>query len=216
MGKPFVNLEGKKLGELTILKRVYPKTKQTCAHWLCKCNCGKKFISQSGALIGGHTKRCVKCRQGLRRKCDNKRILNTWNHMIQRCYTMKATHYNDYGGRGIKVCDEWRNSPQEFEKWAMSNGYSDVLTIDRINVDGNYEPDNCRWVDQKTQANNKRNNRYVEYEGIRKTIKQWSEELGVSEYRIRYRMNQGITDPKIILSKNKLYRLKPYLDNTES
>ncbi|KAF6630628.1 hypothetical protein H6F38_14470 [Paenibacillus sp. EKM208P] len=212
MGKKFIDITGERFGELIILRRVAPVGGQTCAHWLCRCDCGNEFVSQSGALLNGYTKRCINCRHSLRRKCNNKRILNTWNHMLQRCYVEKSKHYHDYGGRGIVVCEEWRTDPKNFENWAVQNGYADNLTIDRIDVNGNYEPNNCRWATNKEQQNNKRTNRYVESNGKRQTIKEWADELGMNEYRIRYRMNQGVTDPNVILSKEKIYRLSPYIN----
>lgn len=79
--------------------------------------------------------------------------------MKERCYNKNAANYRNYGGRGISICNDWLNSFESFRNWAIENGYSDSLSIDRINVDGNYEPPNCRWATQKEQNNNKRNNR---------------------------------------------------------
>ena len=93
------------------------------------------------------------------------RLYNTYIGMKMRCLNPNNTHYNSYGGRGITICDEWLNSFNSFKEWAFENGYEENLTIDRINVNGNYEPNNCRWTDMKTQANNKTNNKYLEYQG---------------------------------------------------
>ena len=102
--------------------------------------------------------------------------------MLQRCYNPNNEHYKDYGGRGIQVCDEWHNENGviNFYHWAMNNGYNDNLTIDRIDVDGNYCPENCRWVDYKTQNNNKRNTPYIAYNGETHTPSEWADITGIS------------------------------------
>jgi hypothetical protein len=122
--------------------------------------------------------------------------------MKQRCYNPKYDHYKFYGERGIKICDEWLN-PEiihlgcrgritkgyfEFKKWAINNGYSDNLTIDRIDVNGNYEPSNCRWITIKEQCNNTRRNRLFTYKGKTQTLTQWSEELGFNYGRVKMRL----------------------------
>jgi len=102
-----------------------------------------------------------------------------WRGMKARCYNPKALKYKHYGARGIEICDEWRNSYQKFYDWAINNGYVEGLTLDRINVNGNYEPTNCRWVTKTIQNRNKRNNRYLTYNGETKTICEWSEITGI-------------------------------------
>lgn len=120
------------------------------------------------------------------------RIYKIYQHMKERCYNSNSESYNRYGGRGIKICDEWIKSYKAFNEWAMSNGYRDDLSIDRIDVNGNYEPSNCRWATNKEQQNNKRNNFYIEYKGERKTLQQWSEEYGLCPDTIKRRLNRGI------------------------
>ena len=95
-------------------------------------------------------------------------------------YNKNSIQYKDYGGRGITICDEWLNDFQAFYNWSMSNGYKDNLTIDRINVNGNYEPSNCRWATNEEQANNRRDNVKITYKGMTKTISEWAEYLGVN------------------------------------
>lgn len=102
--------------------------------------------------------------------------------MKQRCCGYNAKSYKHYGGRGITVCEEWRNSFEAFYEWAMANGYSDSLTLDRIDVNGNYEPSNCRWATMKEQNNNKRNNRNITYKGETHTLAQWIEILKSIDY----------------------------------
>lgn len=111
---------------------------------------------------------------------QRRRLYNIWSGMVRRCEDPKRERYKNYGGRGIKVCDTWRNDFESFVLWALSNGYSDNLTIDRIDVDGDYNPDNCRWSNMKEQANNKKNNVLIEINGQTKTVAQWSDHIGIS------------------------------------
>ena len=111
-------------------------------------------------------------------KIDN-RLYRLWLGIKYRCYHKKFEKYKYYGGRGIKVCDEWLNSFESFENWAQQNGYNDNLTIDRIDVNGNYEPSNCRWTTQEVQQNNKRNNHYIEYKGEKYTISQLARKFNI-------------------------------------
>lgn len=117
-----------------------------------------------------------------------RRIHQTWRNMIWRCYREEHCSYKYYGARGIVVCDEWLNDFLTFYDWAFANGYSDGLTIDRIDVNGNYEPSNCRWVTQKEQANNKRTNKLFAYNGETKTVSQWAELLGISHQALDDRL----------------------------
>ena len=119
------------------------------------------------------------------------RIHDIWRSIKRRCYTKSHKEYERYGARGIKVCEEWVNSFQEFYNWAMANGYRDDLTIDRKDTNGNYEPSNCRWVTQKEQQNNRRNNHYITYNGKTQTAKQWAEELNKNYSTIITRLNRG-------------------------
>jgi len=120
------------------------------------------------------------------------RLKQTYYNMKQRCYNPNAKDYKNYGWRGIIVCKEWLNNSKSFYDWAINNGYTDKLTIDRENNDGNYEPDNCRWVTRKVQNNNKANNKIIEIDGISKTIAQWSEETGVPPNTLSYRIGIGL------------------------
>ena len=127
--------------------------------------------------------------------------------MKARCYYKKDKAYKNYGGRGIRVCEEWldkENGFMNFYTWAMANGYKEKApygkcTLDRINVEGNYEPSNCRWTNSKTQANNRRNNRFITCNGVRKTVKEWSEVLKIDAKRIARRLNKGMTENDTIL-----------------
>ena len=116
---------------------------------------------------------------------------STYGSMMSRCYNPKTANYYLYGGRGIKVCDEWHNV-EAFAKWAKESGYQKGLTIDRINVDGDYEPSNCRWATKKEQANNRRNTIYVTIDGITKTLTEWAEFSGINRNTINRRYHKGV------------------------
>ncbi|EQK46950.1 hypothetical protein LPC27_03930 [Paraclostridium bifermentans] len=119
------------------------------------------------------------------------RLYNTWLNIKQRCNNPKNPRYKNYGGRGIEVCEEWANNFISFKNWAIKNNYNDNLTIDRVDVNGNYEPSNCRWISNKTQQNNRTNNRIIEFNGERKTLKEWSETLNIKYNTLQKRLNKG-------------------------
>lgn len=118
------------------------------------------------------------------------RLFKIWSSMRERCYRKSHMHYRDYGGRGIGICDAW-NDFAVFREWALTNGYADDLSIDRIDFNGNYSPDNCRWVTMKEQQNNKRSNRLVEYRGKTYTLTQLAEKSGLNKTTLKERLNMG-------------------------
>lgn len=126
------------------------------------------------------------------------RIYGIWKAMKQRCFDSNCRNFSKYGGKGITVCHEWKESFQTFYEWAISNGYSDCLTIDRIDVNGNYEPSNCRWATQKKQQNNRSNNRILEFNGVCHTLAEWAEITGISKGTIWARLKCGWTTEKAL------------------
>lgn len=158
----------------------------------CLCDvCGSTHVKFVNTL---HDK-CI-CPNTARRKSHGKSntpLYNVWYCMKQRCYYSKNRMYHNYGGRGIKVCDEWLNDFQTFYNWSMSNGYKKGLQIDRINNNGNYEPNNCRWVDRVTNANNKRDTILFTHKGKTMSLKQWCRYFNISYKTCMTRYYRGHT-----------------------
>lgn len=121
----------------------------------------------------------------------NTRLFSIWSNMKTRCYNSNSLQFKSYGARGIKICTEWLNDFKKFYDWAMSNGYDDNLTLDRIDVNGHYEPSNCRWTTSKVQANNRRTNKLLEYNGEIKTLMEWCEDHEINYKTVRDRLKRG-------------------------
>ena len=191
MGK-LSDLTGLKFGRLTVIQR--SGTKNGHVAWLCKCDCGKTIVTIGNLLKSGKSKSCG-CKKietcGDTHRIhgkSNTRLYIAWQHMKQRCCNPKNDRYKYYGGRGISICEDWMQF-EPFEQWALSNGYEDELTIDRIDVNGDYCPENCRWVTWETQQNNKRNNNIIEAFGEKRTLAEWSKISGVNRTTIQKRIN---------------------------
>lgn len=200
MGRKIKNIEGLKVGRLTVLSEY--KRENGLTFWKCICNCENKSIKfiQYSNLISGKTTSCGCYQEELNHEVKHglsrTRLFRIWKGILKRCYDENNYAYSNYGGRGIRVCDEWLIETDyeglyNFYNWAMENGYSDELTIDRINVDGIYEPKNCRWSTYKEQNSNKRNNVYIEIEGESKSLAEWAEFTGIDIRMIHKRVKQG-------------------------
>lgn len=180
---PKFNLLGKEFGRLKVVKFV-GRAKDRQYLWECECSCEQHthIIVKAGNLRSGNTQSCG-ClhkeiiQQGIHGKANTK-LYYVWNGMKSRCLNPNQKSYKNYGERGIKICDEWLNF-NNFYEWAMNNGYKEGLSIERENVNGNYEPSNCHWATAKEQANNTRSNHFIEYNGENKTIQQWEDETGL-------------------------------------
>ena len=182
---------GQKFNRLTVIKRLQNDKYQN-TRWLCQCDCGKYIETYGISLRNNKTKSCGCLTNELRRKKkkDNPFIKEPlyWRYtrIKSRCFSKSNRRYKDYGGRGISMCDEWKNDFMSFYNWAMANGYKDDLTIDRIDNDKGYYPENCRWVNNKEQANNRRNNIIVKYQDKEMTLKQWASLLNLNYKSVHY------------------------------
>lgn len=199
--RKFKDLTGMRFGKLTVLEYTNKRNLNRNILWRCLCDCGNEIYVATSCLNSGHTKSCGCEKDNFvkmgkiggkfgKHHLSRTRLYKCYNHMINRCHNSSNIQYKDYGGRGIKVCEEWKNDFISFYNWAMANGYDDTLTIDRIDVNGNYEPNNCRWVNMQKQNNNRRNNHIIIYNGERKTLEEWSRILpiNISSAELRYRI----------------------------
>lgn len=191
----FIDLTGKQFGRLTVLMRD-PKQPKKAIKWVCKCACGNIVSACGYSLRYGDTQSCG-CYQieqtgnAARKHGDsNKRLFRIWCGMKERCSKRSQTNYKYYGGRGISVCEEWSDY-SSFKEWAISTGYTDTLTLDRIDSNGNYEPHNCRWVPQEQQKLNTRRNKLISYNGKTMTMMEWSKFIGINYSTLRSRINEG-------------------------
>lgn len=198
------DLTGKKFGNLTVVKKVERKNRSN--QWLCKCDCGKEVVCYQYNLERGTSTSCGCLRSYYAKKtrsCHGEstgKLYKKWSSIKTRCYNKNTPCYKNYGGRGIKMCDEWLDF-WNFREWAYKNGYSEGLTLERIDVNGNYEPSNCKWIPMEEQAINKRNNSFIEYGGKRQTISQWSKELGVGKEVLSYRYRAGWAPEECLFGK---------------
>jgi hypothetical protein len=186
MRKLVNDLTGKRFGRLTVIGVEDNGKRHT--YYACQCDCGNVKVIRADALIGGCTVSCgckkkeqdrVNLTANHSHKMSGTRLYNIWVGLKGRCNNPNDARYDRYGGRGISVCEEWDKSFQSFYDWAISNGYSDELTIDRIDNDGNYEPSNCKWSTTAEQARNTRRNVYIKYNGEVYIITDLSKKLGI-------------------------------------
>lgn len=181
------DLAGDKYGKLTVIKRA-PSAASGHKYWLCQCECGKRKAVAATALRTGDTRSCGQCRVNL--PAEHHEMRSIWKNMIRRCTKPYSSAYGNYGARGIAVCERWSRSFDAFAE-DMGNRPSPDHSIDRINNDGNYEPNNCRWATQKEQMRNTRVNRFLVIEGVRKTIAEWADDSPVPRKIVYQRIAAG-------------------------
>ena len=195
MGK-FIDLTGQKFNRLTVLKRV-SNSKSGNVRWLCKCDCGQTKVIEGRLLKNNSIKSCgclnrelTKVRSTKHGK-HNTRLYGIYYNMKRRCYSKKDKKYPIYGGKGIRICNDWLENFMNFYNWAILNGYADNLTIDRIDGTKNYEPNNCRWITIKEQNNNLKSNHIINFNNKILTMSQWSEELQIPYNFLSNRIRKG-------------------------
>lgn len=193
------DLTGRLFGRLTVIK--YSRTNKGQAIWLCRCSCGAEKEVTATHLLSGRVVSCGCFRNEMnskRMKWQSKKhgmsrslIYKKYRGMLDRCYNRKNAFYERYGGRGITVCQEWKNDFMKFYEWSMDNGYVDGLSIDRIDNNKGYSPDNCRFVPLRNQQNNKCSNRMICHNGESMCVADWSRRIGISAGTIFARLNKG-------------------------
>ena len=207
-----IDIRGNKYGKLTVIERV-ENAEHGITRWKCLCDCGKYTIVRGSNLKTGAVKSCgcLIHQPHNTHHLSNTKLYGVWAGIKSRCYNDNGSRcYKDYGGRGIVMCDEWKNDFMSFYKWALQNGYREGLTIERINVDGNYCPENCTWIPNSQQQGNRRSCLYYTYKGKTQNLKQWCDELNL-DYKLmhdRIRMKKwsferAITTPLDIKKSNK-------------
>lgn len=187
---------GQKYGKLTVsedlgmIKRPNGKKRH---FWKCKCDCGNVFEVRGDCLKSGNNKSCG-CLQYEHAKTTHNmtgtKIYRVWASMKQRCENSNDNAYKWYGSLGVKVCGEWSKSFEKFYSWAKKSGYKEGLTIERVDVKGNYEPNNCKWITQREQLLNTRRSRVISYNGKTQTLKEWSNELGIKYMTLYSRLEK--------------------------
>ena len=198
MSNTRINMIGVRQGKLTVIKFAGHNSYNE-ATWLCRCDCGKEIVVRGYHLRNGQHG-CRECSNAAANKAKAKHNLsgtilyNKYMGMLKRCYLKSNPSYPRYGGRGIKVCDTWRdkeNGFMRFYKWSINNGYEDGKSLDRINNDGNYSPRNCRWATAKEQANNRSNNRLITFNGETHNLYEWSDKLNIKRVTLEGRLRKG-------------------------
>lgn len=209
-----IDITGKKYGMLTVIRRAENAPKGI-SRWECKCDCGNIIIVRGGNLKNGNVKSCG-CLKSIFNKSrsahgmSNTRLYQTWINMKARCYRKTHPAYKNYGARGIKVCDKWRNSFKTFAEWSLANGYTDDLTIERIDNDRDYEPDNCKWICFGEQAENRRTNLNITYHNETHNLSEWCKLFNM-DYNLVYNrihknkwdFERAISEPVHIEKRNR-------------
>ncbi len=193
-------LIGLRFGRLVVLDDSGKRTSNGAVIWDCKCDCGNVTNAKGYDLKSGHKSSCGCLRGGLTKEW--RRLYRIYKHMKERCVNENDAHYKNYGGRGIGICDEWadKHGFLYFKDWALANGYRDDLTLDRIDCNGDYCPENCRFVDMKTQQNNRTNNFRITIDGETKTLAQWCEQYNAPYKRTLQRIRRDGWSAKDALS----------------
>lgn len=209
-----IDLTDRYFGKLHVIKRVEnafsEKSNYTETQWLCECECGNTLVIRRSNLIyhGKEDCGCVKKPRALKHGKSHTKIHQKWLSMKDRCYCKSDASYKNYGGRGIKVCDEWlgKNGAENFIRWAYENGWDDtkeskLFTLDRIDVNGNYEPSNCRLVGNDVQSNNKTNTIFLTYMGETMSLSQMCRKYGVKYHTAYDRHKKGYSVEEILFNK---------------
>lgn len=199
------DLTGQRFGRLVVTSLDKYNTTSHSTRWNCICDCGKKKSILASCLKSGNTVSCgcysseQKSRRSWKHGVGNEnRLYRIWSGMKTRCYSPSDRNYKRYGARGITICQEWLSDFTAFQSWAVSHGYQDDLSIDRIDNDGPYCPENCRWSTRTVQNNNRRPNVYITYKGETHTLAEWSRITGINQATLAQRKRAGWSDIECI------------------
>ena len=176
--------------------RIDTDAKYSNTSYICKCMlCGTEKSIRDCTLKSGRSKMCRKCSAKLsqHRKYTGDPITKIFSGMWQRCYDKNQINYHNYGGRGIKICDEWLNNREAFYGWAYENGYTRGLSIERVDVNGDYCPENCKFIPIKDQPKNRRDTHNITINGVTKCLSDWCRELHVDRHTVKRRYDSGMT-----------------------
>lgn len=186
------DLTGCRFGKLVVLEVAFHQNGYV--YWKCQCDCGNTACVRAANLKSGAVKSCGcllhKPAYNRRHNMARTSLYNKWNGIKNRCCNPNSAAYKNYGGRGIKMCDEWRNAPDRFFDWSKQSGYNDNLSIERIDVNGDYTPENCTWIPKPDQAKNRRSNYSITYNGKTQNLQQWCDELGLDYKLIHNRLSK--------------------------
>lgn len=201
------DLVGQRFGNLVVTRKA-PNHRQpggkSVVMWECMCDCGNSIITTGGSLKSGHTKSCGCLHREITSKINYKhglyedRLYNIWTSIKQRCYNSKSQTYHYYGARKIIMCEEWLTDFTNFYNWAIASGYKDDLSIDRIDVNGIYEPSSCRWADRYTQMSNTRKTIYLTYDGKTHSLYEWARIKNVNPKSLYTRIRLGWSDNDVL------------------
>lgn len=197
-----IDMTNERYGRLLVVSRA-ENSQQGQARWNCKCDCGNNSIVRGQDLRNGKVVSCgcYKIENQTKHGFYDEPLYRVWISMKSRCNSETHKYYSNYGGRKINVCQEWMDDYLSFREWAIKNGYEKGLTIDRIDVNGNYEPNNCRWITIKEQQYNKTTNVFIQINGITKTLTEWCKEYKVPITTARQRMKKGLNGIEIFVKR---------------
>lgn len=202
---------GARFCRLVVVGIAEPKNRRSRS--VCRCDCGNEVIRantelRNGLMSCGCLLHDAHMKHGGSRREKKDRLWVIWQGMKDRCRNPNSPIYKHYGGRGIRVCDEWSRDYAAFREWALANRYDDKKTIDRIDVNGNYSPSNCRWATRREQCYNKRNSLRIEIDGKSKTVPEWCAEFGTPERLARSRIGEGKKGIDIFLPAHRKDKTK--------
>lgn len=189
--RPKLDLTGQKFYMLTVLG-LSEKRVRNAITWKCKCDCGNITYVNTNQLTSGHCKSCgcwnTVHPANLRHGMYGTQLYRAWKSIKDRCYREKCKEYKYYGAKGVTMCDEWLHDFQKFADWSIVHGFEEGLSIDRIDVNGNYEPSNCRWITMQQQMRNRTDTHYITYKGQTHCMRDWADILGISYHTLASRI----------------------------